>query len=70
MFATTIVKLCTSEPELSSFAVIVTLCDPTSVFVGVPVNTPVAGVKVNHPGTEVPTNVTLSRASTSVASTV
>ena len=54
----------------ASVTVIVTLCEPTSLFVGTPVRTPEVAVNVSHAGTVVPESVRVSPTSTSAPVTV
>ena len=70
MLLTVMVKLWVSTAPAASVAVSTTECVPTSLFVGVPDNTPVAALKINQEGLVAAARVTVSPLSTSEASNV
>ena len=67
---TVMVKLCVSTAPAASAAVSTTEWVPTSLLVGVPDSTPVAGLNVSQDGLVAAARVTVSPLSTSEASKV
>ena len=70
VLSTVIVNESVTESPAESVTVRTTLLSPTSELVGVPARTPVLAVKVNQPGTVVPSIVSTSFASASLAVSV
>ena len=64
VFATVMLNVCVPVAPAASSTVMVTLCDPTSSLVGVPVRTPVLAVKVSQDGADA-LSVSVSPLSTS-----